>query len=60
MFIQTQYLILSLVTIVILIVSKVELAHFDAPALRSECFAVIKLRFMSSPFTLYTDNTHKE
>jgi len=47
------------VTIVLLIVSKVELAHFAAPVLHREGFAVITL-FYSSPFILYTDKTHKE
>jgi len=45
---------------VLLIVSKVELAYFVAPALCHEYFAVITLKSISSPLTFYTDKTHKE
>jgi len=49
-------------TIVLLIVSKVELAfnYSSAPGLCREGFAVIPLKSISSPLTLYTDKTHKE
>jgi len=48
------------VTIVLLIVLKVELAHFAATALYREGFAIITLKSISSPLTLYADKTHKE
>jgi len=47
------------VTIVLLIVSKVELAYFSAPALCLEGYAVITLKSSSSSLTLYTDETNK-
>jgi len=48
------------VTIVLLIVLKVELAcNFSAPALCREGYAAITLKSISSPFTLYTNKTHK-
>jgi len=49
---------LSLV-IIVLIVSKVELAYFAVPELCREGFAVITLKSISSPLILYTDKTNK-
>jgi len=48
------------VTIVLLVVSKVELACFADTALCLEGFAAIALKSISSPLTLYKDKTHKE
>jgi len=50
---------LSLVTNVLLIVSKVKLDYFTAPALCLEGFAVIDQKSISRPLILYTDKTHK-
>jgi len=48
------------VTIVHLVVSKVELACFADTALCLEGFAAITRMSISSPLTLYTDKTYKE
>jgi len=48
------------VNIVLLILATVELVYFSAPAFCREGFAVITLKSISSPLTLYTDTKHKE